>query len=401
VNVLIVHPIFPGQFGLLAKALTRNGDRVLFLAHAGRRESRGVALELYSLTNRAEPGAHPHLVSPEQAILHAEGAMHHGLTLKASGFIPDVIIGHAGFGQLALMREVFPAASIIAYAEYFYRSYGADVGFDSELALSATDFPRVRLKNAPTLLSLDAADAAYTPTLWQRDLFPCAYRQNIAIIHDGIDTAQFQKRRRKSLTLPSGRQIGSDVPLITYAARSLEYYRGFHKFWPALSNVLRRRPDAHAVVVGARRPAYGPAGETDLVERMMAEYPVDLNRVFMADALSRAEYIEMLQASWCHVYLSYPFVPSWSLVEAMASGAPLIASDVAPIREIVGEGTCHLVDFFDQDGLVNAMIETLSDRTGARRRARRARARAVAEFDFNQKSWPHLRQLINNALERC
>jgi glycosyltransferase involved in cell wall biosynthesis len=397
VKVLIVHPVYPGQFGLIADAFCQDGAEVKFLSHAGRAGNVGYSLDLYSLVSKASPDAHPHLIGPEQAMLHAEGCMVYAKSLKARGFEPDVIIGHAGFGQVALLRDVFPSAHIVAYAEYYYRSYGADVGFDPELALPLSDFPRIRLKNAATLLSLDAADVAYTPTAWQRDLFPVAYRQKIAVIHDGIDTARFS-RHRSSAQVVAGRRIAPNAPLITYAARSLEHYRGFHKFWPALRDVMNSTPKAQAIVVGVAEPAYGPEGNEDLVQRLMSNYPIDEDRVSMVSALSRTEYIELLGRSSCHVYLSYPFVPSWSLIEAMASGAPLVVSDVGPIREIVGRDTCHGVDFFDTDALADAITDTILDKKNARRRAKRARDRAIAEYDFKSKSWPQLRQLMAASL---
>ncbi len=399
-RILLAHPVCPGQFSHLGQALANAGHDVAFLAHAGRWRDESVRVERYTLSSAETALVHPHLAAVEQAIIHAEGATRYLAALKEAGYTPDVIIGHAGLGVLAFARQIFPAAGIVAYAEYFYRSYGADVGFDPELALSESDYPRVRLKNAMTLLSMEAADVGYSPTRWQRDLFPAAYRDKIRVIHDGIDTEQFRREKKSAFSLPSGKPVPRDAYLITFAARSLERYRGFHKFWPAMADVLRRIPEAQALVVGAQTKAYGPEGEGHLLAEMQAKYPCDLRRVHVVDSLSRADYTAMLQTSACHVYLSYPFVPSWSLIEAMASETPLVVSDVAPVREIVGPDAALLVDFFDVEALGDAIVAALSTPRTARKRARLARKRACDAYDFNSVSWPALNQLIHNVAEQ-
>lgn len=399
-KILVTHPIHPGQFGALAEALVREGADVLFLCHTAAGAKAGYAIEHYPLLAQPTSDAHMHLRAPEQAMLHAEGTAAAARKLCQQGFVPDLVIGPAGFGQLALLRDEFPDAAILAYAEYFYRRYGADVGFDPVLAVSEDEFPRIRLKNAVTLLSLDVADAIYTPTQWQRDLFPDVYHHKMTVVHDGVDTDRLKKKAGVELTLSSGARFRRDRPLITYAARALEHYRGFHHFWPALASVLERDPDVEALVVGEVRPAYGPGQDNQhLVDEMLARYPCDLRRVHFVPSLLRDDYIKMLQVSSCHAYLSYPFVPSWSLVEAMACETPLVVSGVAPVREIVGENTCRIVDFFDIAGFADAMIETLSSaKTNAL--ARNARKRAVAQFDFAEATWPRLRSLIRETAAR-
>lgn len=397
-KILVTHPIHPGQFGALSEALVRDGADVRFLCHNAAGARPAYPLHKYALLSAETGGVHQHLRAPEQAMLHAEAVAAAVRKLRDAGYAPDLVIGPAGFGQLSLLREELPGVRILAYAEYFYQRYGADVGFDPALAVREDDFPRIRLKNAMNLLSLDVADAIYTPTEWQRDLFPEAYRGKMAVIHDGVDTVRLCKDAKAELTIPSGVTFRRKKPLITYAARALEHYRGFHRFWPALAAVLARDPDVEALVVGDAQPAYGP--DHRLVEQMIARHPCDLSRVHFVPALARADYIKMLQVSSCHVYLTYPFVPSWSLIEAMACETPLVVSDVAPVREVVGEETCRMADFFDTEMLAGEMIATLKGGRTVNALGRNARKRAVERFDFETVSWPRLRALIDQTAKR-
>ena len=344
---------------------------------------------------RSEPRSY--LFASERAVLIGQGAARKALNMYEEGYRPDLIIGHSGFGELTFLPDVFPGTPILAYAEYFYRSAGADVGFDPELTVAETEFTRIRLKNALTLASLDAATAAYAPTLWQRNCFPSAYHKKIHVVHDGVNTATLRENPSARLRIATGKYLTADTPVITFAARALEHYRGFHKFWPALAMVLQRNPATQAVVVGGRTTAYGPeeAG-TSLVDRLIGEYPVDLSRVHFFEALDREAYTTMLQISSCHVYLTYPFIPSWSLIEALSCGAPVVAADVPPVREIVGRGTCALVDFFDIERLAKKMEAFIRDPSRTHAMRVRARTHAVKNFDFQQKSWPRLRALIQN-----
>lgn len=397
-KILVTHPIHPGQFGALSEALVRDGADVRFLCHQAAGAKPPYPLHKYTLLSAETGDAHLHLRAPEQAMLHAEGTAAAVRTLRDGGFVPDVVIGPAGFGQLALLREELPDTRILAYAEYFYQRYGADVGFDPALAVREDDFPRIRLKNAMSLLSLDVADAIYTPTEWQRDLFPDVYHGKMSVVHDGVDTKRLCKDAKAELSLPSGVTFRRKQPLITYAARSLEHYRGFHRFWPALALVLERHPDAQALVVGDASPAYGP--DRNLANEMTARHPCDLSRVHFVPSLLRADYIKMLQVSSCHVYLTYPFVPSWSLIEAMSCETPLVVSDVAPVREVVGDQTCRMADFFDTEMLAGEMIATLKGGKAVSAFGRNARKRAVERYDFESVSWPRLRALIDQTAAR-
>jgi glycosyltransferase involved in cell wall biosynthesis len=210
-----------------------------------------------------------------------------------------------------------------------------------------------------------------------------------------VDTTALCRNDNAKLGLSNGVVLDTERPIITFAARALEKYRGFHKFWPALSKVLRRNPDTEALIVGGNAPVYGPAERTQsLRQTMLQEHPVDLSRVHFVPSLGRADYTRMLQLSRCHVYLTYPFIPSWSLIEAMSCAAPIVAADVAPVREIVDRGTSELVDFFDIEAIAEAMENMIRRPRRYNAMRQRARARAVRSFDFQTKMWPKLRSLV-------
>jgi len=396
VNILFTHPIFPGQFGQLAHALSQEGGHdVVFLYQLGAALGVPYRAVRYAPEREPSPQASALLLASERAVLNGQAAARMAWKLKKDGFEPDVIIGHAGFGELLFLVEVFPGVPIVAYAEYYYRAFGQDVGFDPDMAVSIDDFPRIRMKNAATLACLDIAAAAYTPTVWQQRTHPEAYHAKIQVIHDGIDTNTLKPNPRARLKLESGVVLTSASRVVTFAARGLEEYRGFHKFWPALAAALERDTELCALVVGTDQPTYGPrAAGPSLRERMLQEFPADLSRVHFVPTLDRARYTQMLQISRCHVYLTYPFVPSWSLVEAMACGTPLVVADVPPVREVVGDGCAEMVDFFDIEGLSGAIGEMVKRPRRLSKMRQKARVRAADIFDFQARSWPKLRGLI-------
>jgi glycosyltransferase involved in cell wall biosynthesis len=294
----------------------------------------------------------------------------------------------------------------VLFAEFYYQPEGADTGFDPEFADS--DLPaqrcRLQMKNLNHLAQLAQADALVSPTHWQAGRFPSPWRERIAVIHDGIDTDALRPDPGVRALRQGGGEFTRDDEVITFVARHLEPYRGFHTFMRALPALLRERPKAHVLVVGEDGVSYGapPTTHRHWRERMQAEVGPQIDagaarRVHFLGRLDRDAFTRVLQLSRVHIYLTYPFVLSWSLLEAMSVGCAIVASDTAPVREVMQhEREGLLVDFFDPAGLVRAVARLLDDAGLRQRLGVAARQTVVARYDLKQRCLPAHRQFVES-----
>lgn len=408
-QVLFVHQNFPGQFPHVSLALTKLGHEVVALAirpKAGTQAWRGIRVVSYEVRGRNTPGLHPWLVDMETKTLRAEACWRAARALKDQGFSPALIVAHPGWGEPLFLKQVWPGAKLVLYAEMFYQAAGADAGFDPEFEPrnEAADACRVQMKNLNHLAHLDQADALLSPTRWQADTFPKAWRDRIRVIHDGIDTNALCPRPDARFPLPTGEFLTRDDEVVTYVARHLDPYRGVHVFMRALPSLLESRPDARVVVVGNDGVGYGAAPPPNFTWRQVFTNEVrgqiadaDWSRVHFVGRLGRGNFTRLLQVSRVHVYLSYPFVLSWSLLEAMSVGCCIVGNDVAPVCEAITHGEHgQLVDFFDQRGLVtriNALMENGPERE---RLGLKARARVVERYDLKRVCLPRQLAWLND-----
>jgi len=409
VNLLFIHQNFPGQFKHLAPALVQRGHKVVALTMQKVKETRwqGVELVPYGVTQGSTPGTHPWVVDFETKIIRAEGAFRACLKLKEQGFEPDAIIAHPGWGESLFLKEVWPKAKLGIFCEFFYLAEGADTGFDPEFPVEdvAGNNCRLKLKNLNNYMHFDFADAAIAPTAWQASTFPEPFRSKITVVHDGIDTDAIRPNPKVQLKL---RRNGSDMPLvltrndevITFVNRNLEPMRGCHIFMRALPQLLKERPKAQVIIVGGDGVSYGAKptveanGAASWKEVFINEVrgqiaDADWARVHFVGQVPYANFVSLLQLSTVHVYWTYPFVLSWSLIEAMSAGAAIVASDTAPLREVIQHGENGLlVDFFSVDGLVDRVCTLLEDPDQRARLGTAARATAVAGYDLNTVCLP-------------
>jgi glycosyltransferase involved in cell wall biosynthesis len=288
--------------------------------------------------------------------------------LKQEGFHPDIIAAHPGWGEAMFCKDVWPAARLVVYAEFFYAAEGADYLFDPEFARDSSEQrARLRLKNTVHLHALAAADTIYAPTEWQRGRLPPEYRARTRVMFDGIDTRAARPDPQASIGLQrAGVQLRPGDEVITFVNRNLEPYRGFHVFMRALPGILARRPRAHCVIVGRDSVSYGapPREGGNWRDAMLREVGDRLppGRVHFLGALKHADYLRVLQVSACHVYLTYPFVLSWSCLEALSVGCPVVASRTGPVEEVITHDvTGRLVDFFDIAALADEVVHVLEN----------------------------------------
>ena len=399
-RILFVHQNFPGQFKFLASALATNPEHrvvALTMKQVKVNELKGITLRFWSTSRGTTRGVHPWVSDFETKTIRGEACFHAARQLKAEGFIPDVIIAHPGWGESLFLKEVWPEAKLGIYCEFYYHSEGADVGFDPEFPpKDEADVCRLRLKNLNNLLHFQVADAGLSPTDWQASTFPEPFRSRITVAHDGIDTGAVAPNPAISLTINGNLTLTKRDEVITFVNRNLEPYRGYHIFMRALPEILRRRPKARVLIVGGDKVSYGarPEGGRTWREIFATEvHPqisdADWARVHFLGNLPYQHFIQLLQLSTVHIYLTYPFVLSWSLLEAMSAGCAIVASDTQPLREAIQHDvTGQLVNFFDIDGLVNTVCALLDNPLERARLGSNARVYAKSHYDLKSVCLP-------------
>ena len=353
----------------------------------------GIERVTYSPTREPASGVHPYLRHIEKAVLRGQATARKALELRQRGFVPDLICVHAAWGEALYLRDIFPRSQILAYFEFYYRAHGTDMGFDLEFPMSLDDQLRIRTWNMTHQSSFFSADWGVTPTEWQAGAFPSEFRQRLSVIAEGIDTDALRPDPAARFQLADGRSFGADDEVVTFISRGLEPYRGFHVFMRALPDLLRRRPSAHVVLVGGDTPSYGraPTGASSWREKLLAEIGdrLDLSRVHFTGKIPYPSLISLLQISRAHVYLTYPFVLSWSLLEAMSLGAPVAASATAPVKEVIEAGSNGLLfDFFDRDALLDSVCRLLGDADLRQALGSAARRSIVDSFDLRTRCLP-------------
>ncbi|HEX7639317.1 MAG TPA: glycosyltransferase family 4 protein [Burkholderiaceae bacterium] len=399
-NILLVHRNFPGQYLPLARHLGQQGrHRVEFITQRAEGGLPGVTKRVYKPRRRVSAHTHHYLRDAEAAVLNAQEVARIAMALRDDGFRPDVMLGHNGWGEIWYLKDIFPRSPLIGYFEFFYRLHGADVGFDPDDPVTADTAPRLRTKNLGNLLALDTVDLGQTPTQWQKSVYPRRYHRLLQVNHEGIDTRVVAPDPRARLRLQGGHEIAAGDEVVTYVARNLEPYRGFPTFMRSLPGILAARPHARVLVVGGDEVSYGarPAGPLNFRERMLAELDgcLDLSRVHFLGKLRYDAFVRLLQVSRVHVYLTYPFVLSWSMLEAMSAGCLVVGSRTPPVQEVMRHGENGLlVDFFSPSEVAARVIEALEDR-GAHDALRQAARRTIVDrYDLHTVCLPgHLRMI--------
>ena len=367
-RILFIHQNFPGQFVHLAQELVRLGCEVKALAIEQRAVPEGVDVRRYevrpeTLLPREDIGADMEVKT--RRALACAAAMRQ---LAGEGFQPALIVAHPGWGESLFCKDVWPDAVLVAYGEFYYQADGADFGFDPEFSRPTVDSRmRLRMRNTALLHAYQAADAILCPTQWQRSCLPGEFQAKATVIFDGVDTRVVRPEPNAFVRLGrSGLQVGRKDSVLTFVNRNLEPYRGFHVFMRALPEILARNPRTRCVIVGDDSVSYGtpPRSHRTWREAMLQEVGSRLptDRIHFVGRVPYADYLRLLQVSTCHAYLTYPFVLSWSCIEALACGCRVVASDTQPVREVITPGHNGLLfDFFDVAGLARTVSDVLQD----------------------------------------
>lgn len=367
-KILFVHQNFPGQFLYLAPALKARGHDCLALTDfANTRDSAIPVLKYKHEAQKVDPAAtrlgRNYIQMSDRGVTVARACLQ---LRQAKNYVPDVIFGHSGWGETLFLKEVWPEAKLLIYAEFYYRGRGADVGFDPEFGKPNFDQVMIAQGRAGHLgQALLHADAGVSPTEWQASTYPPPLRRMLDVIHDGVNTEVMAPNPEASLTLPGGQVVKAGDEVLTFVNRNLEPYRGYHIFMRALPKVMEARPNAQVVIVGGDEVSYGSApkdakGWKDVFLNEVKDR-LDLSRVHFLGKIPYDQFTAMMQVSRAHAYLTYPFVLSWSMIEAMSAGAHVVGSRTAPVEEVIKDGVNgSLIDFFDIEGWSAKLIEALA-----------------------------------------
>ncbi|MFV3130226.1 glycosyltransferase family 4 protein [Niveispirillum sp. KHB5.9] len=399
-KILFVHQNFPGQFKHLAAALARAGHQVRSLAIKGVALP-GVDLINYPVTRTSSQGIHPWAIDFETKLIRGESCAQAALAMKREGYQPDLVLGHPGWGEMLFLREIWPRVPQLHFLEFYYSPDGADVGFDEEFWDQDWRSPaRVRAKNSNGLLNLESMDAAYSPTYWQRSSYPAIYQPRIEVIHDGVDTDVLVPGPAKASQVgPDKLMLHQGMEIVTFVNRNLEPYRGYHVFMRTLPRLQKLRPNAIFLVVGGDGVSYGaapPQGQSwknIFLEEVKDQ--IDLSRVIFLGNLSYAHFINILRLSAAHIYLTYPFVLSWSMLEAMSLGALVVGSRTQPVEEVIeDQKNGLLVDFFDREGLADRVADALANPQRYLGMRQAARQTIIDRYDLKRHCLPRQMELV-------
>lgn len=345
---------------------------------------------------------HPSLISVERAVLMGQAAYKALLPSQKNGFRPDIILSHSGWGANMFLKDLFPDSKLLTYYEWYYYSAGSDGDFLMDKPYDPNGQIRIRMKNTPILQDLAAMDWGQSPTKFQHGKLPAAFQDRVSVLHDGVDTVFFKPDTAAKATI-GDKTFTAEDEVITYVARGMEAYRGFPQFMEGLVKLQKLRPNLHAVVLGNDRVAYGSEREDGRTfkEWALEDLDLDMSRVHMPGLQPLDTFRNLMQITSAHVYLTVPFVLSWSLMEAMSTGALILGSDTEPVREMITDGENGLlVDFFDVDAQVEKLCHILDNKAAyqpLRQQARKTILDQYAKKDLLPKYWRLIKSVANGS----
>ena len=386
-RVVFIHQNFPGQYQHLAPHLAKLGHSVVAVSTRVGIHFPGVRIANYVASGKQSPGSHPLVSRFERHLHHGIAVAAQALALRKEGFTPDVVCVHPGWGEGLYVKDVWPKARQLHYCEFHLRPYNPAQVFDPQAVLTLDQVFAQRVNGGLSLFALNDMDAGVSPTHWQKGQYPSLFRDRISVVHDGINAGLCRPNPGASLLLPSGRRLSRSDKVVTYVARNLEPMRGFPQFMRAMGVLLSRDPAVEIVVIGGDEVSYGgmhPSGRS-WREVMLEEVALDGERVHFCGKLPYLDYLAALQISSAHVYLTGPFVLSWSMLEAMAVGCIVIASDTEPVREVITDGVDGLLfDFFDREALVDRVEAALREPETFEPMRKNARATILERYSLKQ-----------------
>lgn len=384
-KILFIHQNMPGQYKHLCRVFAEDpNNTVVFITKPKSIEISGVHKVEYKTRREPTSGIHHYIIGLERAIIQGQEVWRACRKLRdEEGFVPDIVVAHPGWGDTLYIKDVYPDTPLLSFFEFYYHSQGVDVNFDPSFPSGVDDDARVRTKNIVNLLNLECADWGISPTFWQHSLHPVEFQNRISVLHDGVDTDYCAPDENTTIELASGLHVGRKDEIVTYIARNFEPYRGFPTFMRAAEIILKERPNCKIVAVGADEVSYGrklPKGQT-WRHIMMDQVKLDKDRIFFTGNVSYSNLINLFRVSSAHIYLTYPFVLSWSMLEAMSTGVALVGSRTAPVEEVIRDGENGLLaDFFSPEDVAAKVMQILDHKDKMQEMRNNARQTVVDKF---------------------
>lgn len=415
-KILFIHQNFPAQYKHLVQYFLNDSNNEVIIITEKMVAERikhifpRVTIGNYDQTQLIPANSHHYINDFENGVRRAQAVVKICITLRQKKFTPDIVCAHPGWGESLYIKDVFPDTPLLNFFEFFYHAKAVDLDFDPEFPAEFDDIFRARTKNAINLFSLNSCDYGLSPTNWQKILHPQEYHDKIKVIFDGINTDQLKPNPDSTFYIKN--KMGNDLNLtskdkiITYVSRCLEPYRGFHILMRTLPEILRRHKDAHILIVGNDQTVnYGkmPLNAKNWRTQLMAELgkQLDLSRIHFLGNIPYTQFINVLQVSAAHLYLTYPFVLSWSMLEAMSCGCVVVASDTDPVKEIIThQENGLLVNFFNIEEIVDRMDHILSNPTSYQTIKHHARQTIIQHYDLKRVCLPAHVKFIDEIIER-
>jgi glycosyltransferase involved in cell wall biosynthesis len=400
---LVIHKYLPGQFEYLIRAILDNpNNEVLGIGQSFTPQLHtlfGLDIEIYYPVALVDHPLHDCLFSHAENMANALAVASILARLKNEGYVPDICFAHIGWGEVLYFKDIYPNVPLVGYCEFYYHALGVDADFDPNFPLTQNDIYKIRSANSTLLLSLTSIDIGISPTHWQKSLFPKEFQHKIKVIHEGLDLSELKPNSEAVFHIPDLIKLTSNDKVVTYATRNLEPYRGFHIFMRAIKGIFENQPDCKIVIAGGDDVSYSkPIRQGTYREKLSNELAIDNNRVHFVGRLPRSEYLKLLQITSAHIYLTIPFVLSWSMLEAMATGCPIVASDTPPVKEFIQhERNGLLVNFFSPEQITHSVIQLLNDSKLRRELGQKAR-HDVAHQVNNKAALRQYFSLINRLL---
>lgn len=409
-KILFMHNNFPGQYRRIEQYIKpMKGVEAAAATLEANQQARTLKTATYKPHRDVTDKIHPALISTERALLMGHAAMKALLPSAKNGYRPDIILSHSGWGANMFLKDVFPEAKLLTYYEWYYHAVGTDADFlKGEPETDPNTMMRIRMKNTPILQDLAAMDWGQSPTLFQRSQLPSIFHDRISVLHDGVDTRMFSPvDRPEDVKVKIGDiELSGEDEVITYVARGMESYRGFPQFMEAVSILQKQRPNLHVVILGNDRIAYGPqrGDGKSYKEWALETFEFDMARLHMPGLQPLQTMRDLLRITKAHVYLTVPFVLSWSLMEAMGAGALIIGSDTAPLHEVITHGENGiLVPFFEPDAFVEAINRACDDPAAHAPLCEKARETILEHYDTEillPRYWDLIQSVANGSHKR-
>lgn len=364
-NILFLHRNYPGQFKFLAQSLASDKENNVYFITNNKtvQPLKNIKKVVYNLKRKVPDNCHQYLRFYEDSVIHGQAAAEAMIKLKEKGFMPDIIYGHT-WGPTLFAKDVFPDVPLVCYFEWYYNRQDSDVDFANK-TITVNESAKLKCKNAHLLIDLVNCDWGVSPTMWQKKQFPKEFQNKIQILPDGIDTNICKPNENVEFHLKDkGITLTRKNEILTYATRGMEEYRGFPEFMQVVERLQKKRPNMHTIIAGDDRVCYGRKLKDDTFKKkMLRTLDLDLDRIHFMGTLPYSEYLKLLQVSSVHVYLTYPFVLSWSLLESLSCGCVVLASDTEPVKEVIRDGyNGFLSDFYDIDKITSLADNILDKR---------------------------------------